>query len=409
MSDGYIKGLITGVLASIGIIGLSVLIYFAFFHNSLQSMTASLGYGDYFSEEEYQAFINKESSILNVIKNNYYEKVDNEVLFEGAYDGIMASLGDKYACYYSKTDYDSVNKNYNGEFVGIGIYAGQYKNSNEIVVVGIMEDSPALEAGLQPGDIIIGVDDNDITGYDDMEYAMSFVKGKPGTKVVLVVKRDGETLEFPMIRRKIEQKNISSRMLDDKVGCIQIVSFHGNTPEQFKQALSDLEASGMEKLIIDLRDNPGGTVDSAIDILDIFLDKDVLVASIEHSNADPDRFYTLDPDTFSKPVVILINEQSASAAELFAQSMRDYEKATIIGTTSYGKGVYQETRLVGTDGSAIKYTAGKYYSGKGVCVQGIGIEPDITVKLEKTGENELPVSSFEDNQMKAAVEYLKNK
>ena len=413
MDDKYVKGFLHGIILTISIIAASVLVYFVFFNDALKnsskpdsSTTASNNDGVLKEDGDYNSFSIKQQNIIKIINEKYYQDVDEGVLYRGAIDGMMAALDDPYSCYYSKDELDTITQTTVGEYVGIGCYVAILKEESGIRVISVIEGSPAEKAGMLANDIITAVDGTDISNFD-IDYALSLVKGKAGTKVVITVKRENETLELTMTREKIEPKTIAYEMLDNNVGYIYVASFYGHTAEQFKKALADLESQGMEKLIVDLRDDPGGLYDSAIDMLDIFLGKDLLAAYIENTDGTKEHSYTKDEDEFTKPVVILINGNSASASELFTQTMREYGKVTIIGTKSFGKGVYQNIYPVSSDGSAVKVTGGRYFSPNGVCIHGVGIEPDIIVEYIEPGED---ADSWEDdNQIVAAMEFFENR
>lgn len=357
-------------------------------------------------EQKYNLFIEKLNNTLSIINQNFYEEINPEVLYEGALDGMMAALNDPYSCYYTPEEAAAVFQTTSGSYVGIGCYVGQLKDSNEIVVVSVAEDSPAEKAGLLPKDILIAVDGKDISNLN-LDYAMTFIKGNEGSTVVVTVKRGDKTLDLTMKRARIEQKTVSYRMIGDGIGYILVSSFYENTATETKAALEELEKQGMTKLIIDLRENPGGLFDTAVKMLDLMLEKGLLVAYTDSRQGAEVKSFTKDEDRFDKPLVILINGNSASASELFTQTMRDYEKATVMGTKSYGKGVYQTLWPIGEDNSFIKYTGGRYYSPKGVCIHDKGIEPDIVVELEDGLEKESISKRTKDNQIDAAVEYLK--
>ena len=357
-------------------------------------------------EQKYNLFIEKLNNTLSIINQNFYEEINPEVLYEGALDGMMAALNDPYSCYYTPEEAAAVFQTTSGSYVGIGCYVGQLKDSNEIVVVSVAEDSPAEKAGLLPKDILIAVDGKDISNLN-LDYAMTFIKGNEGSTVVVTVKRGDKTLNLTMKRARIEQKTVSYRMIGDGIGYILVSSFYENTATETKAALEELEKQGMTKLIIDLRENPGGLFDTAVKMLDLMLEKGLLVAYTDSRQGAEVKSFTKDEDRFDKPLVILINGNSASASELFTQTMRDYEKATVMGTKSYGKGVYQTLWPIGEDNSFIKYTGGRYYSPKGVCIHDKGIEPDIVVELEDGLEKESISKRTKDNQIDAAVEYLK--
>lgn len=357
-------------------------------------------------EQKYNLFIEKLNNTLSIINQNFYEEINPDVLYEGALDGMMAALNDPYSCYYTPEEAAAVFQTTSGSYVGIGCYVGQLKDSNEIVVVSVSEDSPAEKAGLLPKDILIAVDGKDISNLN-LEYAMTFIKGNEGSTVVVTVKRGDKTLDLTMKRARIEQKTVSYRMIGDGIGYILVSSFYENTATETKAALEELEKQGMTKLIIDLREDPGGLFDTAVKMLDLMLEKGLLVAYTDSRQGAEVKSFTKDEDRFDKPLVILINGNSASASELFTQTMRDYEKATVMGTKSYGKGVYQTLWPIGEDNSFIKYTGGRYYSPKGVCIHDKGIEPDIVVELEEGLEKESISKRTKDNQIDAAVEYLK--
>ena len=401
----FFKGFIVGLLVALA--SAAILIFFMrdyLFNNAPKGKSySSIAKSD---EQKYDMFIGKLNNILTVIDQDFYEKVDPEVLYEGALDGIMEALNDPYSCYYTPEEATAVFQTTAGSYVGIGCYVGQMKESNDIVVISVVEDSPAEKAGLLPEDIIIAVDGKDVSKLN-LEYAMTFIKGNEGSSVVLTVKRGDKTLDLAMKRAKIEQKTVSYRMIGDGIGYILVSALYENTSKETKAALEALEKQGMTKLIIDLRENPGGLFDAAVKMLDIMLEKGLLVAYTDSRQGVETKSYTKDEEKFDKPLVILINGNSASASELFTQTMRDYEKATVIGTTSYGKGVYQTLWPIGEDSSFIKYTGGRYYSPKGVCIHEKGIEPDIVVELEEGLDKESISKRTKDNQIDAAVEYLK--
>jgi len=405
--DRFLKGFLLGMFVVLFIVLLSVLLYLGLFH----------GRGDdtiYYADEssldedknEYNEFVAKQNQILNAVDRNYYEEADKNDMYEGAYRGMLDALEDPYTCYFSAEEMKSIMQNTGGEYVGIGCTVGQNKDTNEIVVLSVIDNSPADKSGMKPNDIIIAVDGQDVTGMD-LDYAMTFIKGEEGAPVTITVKRDNTKLDLNMVRAKVEYITTSYRMLEDGIGYIYIANFYKHTDEQIKAALADMEGQGMQKLIIDLRENPGGLYDVAVSVLDIMLKEKLLVVYTMDKNGNKRSSYTENPDSFEKPLVILINENSASASELFTQTMRDYGKATVIGTTSYGKGVYQDMLYLGNDGSGMKITGGRYYSPKDICIDGVGIVPDIEVELNEELVSESILKREDDNQLQAAIDYLK--
>ncbi len=407
MKDNYNKGFLTGMLVTLGIVLGAVLVYFVFFHDVLKnsSNTGNQSSVSATGDENYDTFINTENAIMKIVNENFYKDVEAEMMYRGAYSGILASLEDPYACYYSKEEYQAMTETTNGEYVGIGCYVAVQKDSNDITIVSVIKGSPAEKAGMLAGDILVKVEDTYVNG-TNMDYALSLIKGPVGTKVAVTVKRDDDLIELPMTRDKIEVQMTYYDMIDGNIGYIYVSSFYKPVPEQFKAALKDLESQGMEKLIVDLRDDPGGLYDVAVEMVDIFIDRDLEVAYVEDNTGKKQWSYTNELDTFDKPVVILINGNSASASELFTQTLREYNKATVMGTKSYGKGVYQNLYPLSVNGAVIKITGGRYFSPKGVCVDGVGIEPDITVEYVKIDSSITDPELTDDNQIKAAVDFL---
>lgn len=407
-SEGFLKGMLVGVCLMFGSVMIAMLIFFLFFKKS--------GYGNFengalsgsgSSTESFDAFTDKEKYILNIINKNYYKDKDVSEIYEDVYHELLDSLGDPYSYYFSEEELKSTMTRYDGEYVGMGCTIGQLKDSLELVCVSIYEDSPAEKSGMQPGDIFTEVNGTDITGMD-MDTALAMFKGDEGTPLKVIVKRDGEKVELNMELAKIEFKTVTSRMVDetDKIGYIYCISFNSHTPEQFSAAIDDLEKQGMQKLIIDLRENSGGVYDAAVSMLDRMIEKDKLLVYVEDRNGKKESSYAQDNLKFDKPVVILINGNSASSSELFTQTMRDYGKATIVGNRSYGKGIYQGIYSLG-DGSGMRLTNGRYFSPKGVCIHGEGIEPDIELELDEGLEKISVWKRTEDNQLQAAIDYLK--
>ena len=414
MKDNYNKGFLTGVGVTLGIILAIIVVYFLFFNDFIKKMypdqnnySSENNPNNYTGEEKekYDSFITKQNNIISIIQDKYYEQKDLDTLYWGACNGLVSVLEDPYSAYYTKEDYEALTQTTDGEYVGIGCYVAQQVDSDDFVVVSVIEGGPAEKAGMLPSDVIIKIDGTDVRG-KDFNSALAMVRGRAGTKVVVTVKRGQDEIDLSMQREKVEQKTISYEMLEGNVGYIRVESFYKNTTQQFDAALKDLESKGMEKLIMDLRDNPGGLFDVVVDMLDIFLDKDLLVAYIDDKAGNQTKSFTSTEESFSKPMVILINGNSASGSELFTQTMKDYEKAVVMGTKSFGKGIYQDLYHVGSDGSAIKLTCGRYYSPKGVCIHGVGIEPDITLEYVAPENGVAYENKEDDNQIKAAMDYL---
>ena len=401
-SDSYIKGLLTGIGATMGSIALAAIVVFILFDN-IGSENDPISYQDEQieeSSESYKYFLKKEQVILKAIESNYYKEYSEDDLYQGAYKGMLDALNDPYSCYYTAEEMQILNNNHESVYVGIGcsVIPG---NNGEIIISKIYDDSPCAKAGIQIEDIIVAVDGQDVVG-EDVDMVISRIKGEEGTDVVLTIKRDTVLKDYTLTRAKIQYATVGYDMIDEEIGYIVLAAFYNHSAEEMKKAISELEKRGMKKLIIDLRENPGGTSDSATDMVDIMMGSKQVALYLEKTGGRKTPYYTKDDYALNIPMVILINGQSASAAELFSQAMKDYGKATIIGTQSYGKGVYQEYYMI-EDGSGLKLTKGKFYSPNNICVQGVGVTPDIVVEYDR----ELSIEQGMDNQVQAAIDYLK--
>lgn len=357
------------------------------------------------SDEEILEKVNK----LELLIDKYYLKeVDQEALADGIYKGVMKSLGDPYSTYYTEEEYKALEESSKGIYSGIGASVSQDVTTGVISVVKPFVTGPAYEAGLLPGDILYKVNDVEVTGMDLTE-VVSRIKGKEGTNAILTVIREGnkEPMEFSIPRRTIEVPTIEYEMLDNSIGYISISEFDEVTAEQFRSAIEDLDKQGQKGLVIDVRNNPGGLLDTVVDMLNRMLPEGLIVYTEDKYGIREEK--TSDgKEEFNKPVVVLINGNSASASEIFAGAMQDYEKATIVGTTSFGKGIVQSIIPL-RDGTAIKITVSKYFTPKGQDIHGVGIQPDVTVELDEALQNKVVVDKAEDNQLQKAMEILNSK
>ena len=331
-----------------------------------------------------------------IIEAYYYQPVAVEDLQEGLYKGIMSAVGDPYTCYYTPEEYDALNESTSGTYCGIGAYVSQNVNTMIITIVKPFVDGPAYKAGMRAEDVIYKVDGIDVTSMD-INNVVAMMKGPEGTQVVVTVYRDGEYIDLTITRAFITVPTVEHEMKDGNIGYIQVSSFDEVTGPQFISAVDDLTSKGMKGLIIDLRDNTGGLLMTCIDMADYILDQDKLIVYTKDRDGLGDNFYSDDGHSVNVPIVILINGYSASASEVFTGALKDHGVAYTIGTKSFGKGIVQSI-LPLTDGSAVKLTTSSYFCPSGVCVHGVGIEPDTEVILDKEAE--------EDNQIKAAIEYL---
>ncbi len=344
----------------------------------------------YVSGLEFDLDTTKLNQMYEIIKNYYLEDYTDEQIVEGIYKGMMESLGDPYTVYYNKEDFDSFMEAGSGQYCGIGVVVSQNITDYTITVSQIFEKSPAAEVGMQVGDIITKVAGKEI-GERELSIVVKDIRGEAGTKALLEVYRpsDGKTYVFEPERRVIETPSATGKMLEDGIGLVTITSFEETTAKQYKAAMEELKAQGMKAVIIDLRNNGGGLLSSVCDILDQILPKGVVV-SMQEKNGKVTAYECDGKHELDMPMVVLINGFSASASEIFAGAVSDYEKATLIGTKTYGKGIVQTIRQL-NDGDGVKITISKYFTPKGRDIHKVGIEPDIEVKdtdqqLEKAKE-----------------------
>ena len=340
-----------------------------------------------------------------LIDKYYLGEVNEENLKEGAVRGYIEGLGDPYTEYISKEEMEEYMQDTLGNYVGIGIYMTTNAKNGHIVVLATMKGSPAENAGLKPGDEIIRVDGEDCTTKNSTEVSNK-IKGEEGTTVKLEILRDNQTLTFEVKRENIKVNPVEGKVVNDNIGYIKFTSFDETTAEDFKSTYEQLASQNIQSLIIDLRNNGGGLVDQAVDIADYFLEKGQVVIYEVDKNGNEEAEMSENDPIINMPVVILTNENTASASEILAGSLKDYGKATIVGTTTYGKGVIQQI-LSFKDGSGLKITTEEYQTPNHNKINKIGIEPDEVVELPDTVENELDVPEDQDTQLQKAIEILK--
>lgn len=326
------------------------------------------------------------------------EIADEEELIESAVKGYVAGLGDEYTEYLTKEEYEELMVNVNGNFVGIGIYMSQDIYENIIVLLPI-EGSPAEEAGLKTGDIITKVNGEECTGVD-LSIVANKVKGEEGTTVELEILRDGETLNKTIERRKVEINHINSEILEGNIGYIQILAFDDGSSEEFEAKLTELLEKNIKSLIIDVRDNGGGIVTEAINISELFIPKGkiIMIERDKNSNEEVTKAKTEAKINSELNVIILTNENSASASEIFVGALKDNEIAQVIGTKTFGKGVMQEIVPV-RSGGALKVTIEEFKTPNGNTINKKGIEPDVEI------DDDLKTEA--DEQLQKAIEECK--
>lgn len=351
--------------------------------------------------------VKKLEKLDKVIDKNYMEEVDEEALVEGIYKGYVAGLGDPYSNYFTRQEYKDLMESSSGVYFGIGASVSQDITTGIIKIVKPFVSSPAYEEGLLPEDILYKVDGEEVTGKDLTE-VVSKIKGPEGTTTDLTIIREGENdeLEFVVPRRKIEIPTIEHVLLDNQIGYISILEFDQVTVQQFKDAIEELDSQGQRGLIIDVRDNPGGLLDAVSEMLNRILPEGLIVYT-EDKYGKREEIRSDGKESFDKPLVVLTNGNSASASEIFAGAIQDYEIGTIVGTTTFGKGIVQSI-FPFSDKSAIKVTVSKYFTPKGRDIHDIGINPDVEVELNEELRRKVVIEKDEDNQLQKGIEVLED-
>lgn len=351
------------------------------------------------------SFVQKAKYIEDTVKESYTGEVDDEEMEEYMYKGMMAGLGDPYSAYYTSEEYEELTTETTGSYKGIGVVMQQDVTTGEVKVVRCYEGAPGAKAGLLPEDVLIQVNGESISGLELSEVVDKVQNSKDS--VHLTVSREGES-EYLEIDVSLEEVNIpvvDHEMLEDQIGYIALYEFTEQTESQYKEAFEDLESQGMERLIIDVRNNPGGLLTSVCNILEDILPKGLIVYT-EDKDGNREEYTCSGENELKIPLAVLVNGNSASASEIFAGAIQDYGTGTIVGTTTFGKGIVQSL-IPFTDGSAIKTTTAKYYTPSGKCIHGTGIEPDVEVELNENLEQKTSISHEEDNQLQKAIEVVK--
>ena len=357
-------------------------------YNKFDSLYSSNTSSSESSSNEY-SLIQTLNTFKTMIQQLYIGDIDEQSMLEGAIKGYVEGLGDPYTEYLTKEEMEEFTEETSSEYVGIGVYIGNDTSNNTLLIVGVMKSSPAEEAGIQPGDIIEKIDGVSYTG-EQISEATKVLKAEEGTTVNVTILREGEEKELTLVRKKISVEHVGSKMLENNIAYLQIDSFDANTASSFKEQLSSLLSNGATSIIIDLRNNGGGIVDEATDIADLFLDKGETILITKSKKEDKEEETKSENDPIAKdiPVVILVNQATASASEILAGALKDNYGATIIGKNTYGKGVIQ-TLYTLTDGSGIKITTEEYYTPNHNEINKVGIKPDIEVELEEDSDTQL--------------------
>ena len=383
----FFKGALFGALAMLLIAGL---------------VSCGLKLGDSSREAVTSETEEKIAELKKLIDKNYLHDVDEEELQEGIYKGYISGLDDPYSVYYDEEETKSFYETTEGEYDGIGAVLSQNMDTGIITLVQIYDDSPAMKAGLQDEDILYKVDKEEVTG-EDLTEVVSHIKGEKGTTVDITVLRgeENEEVTVTVTRDTIQAQTVEYRMLEDNLGYIAVSEFDSVTYDQYQQALEDLQNQGMQGLIVDLRNNPGGNLSTVCDMLDLMLPEGLIVYT-EDKDGNRQEMTSDDEHQFNLPMTVLMNGNSASASEIYAGAIQDYGLGKIVGTQSYGKGVVQQIFDL-KDGTCVKLTIAEYFTPNGRNINGEGITPDVEVEYEKDENN-----SDADNQLEKAMEILKS-
>lgn len=349
----------------------------------------------------------KINSIKKVLEKDFLGEIDENKLIDAAIKGYVDGLDDEYTEYFTKEEMEEFKTETEGNYVGIGIYMLQNTEENNVVVLAPIKNSPAEAAGIKSGDIIKKVNDKEYTA-EEFDKISADIKGKEGTKVKLQIQRGEQILDFEVERKKIELYPIESEVLENKTGYINISTFDEGCSKEFKENYEKLKKEKVTSLIIDLRNNGGGIVEEALEILDYILEKDsTMMITVNKEGKEVIEKAKKKP-SINIPIVVLVNQNTASASEIFASALKENNKAQIVGTKTYGKGVIQEL-LTLSDGSGIKITTEEYYTPNKNKINKVGITPDVEIELPENIENIYSLERKDDTQLRRAVDILNEK
>lgn len=383
---GFIKGALTGALLTLLVVSLAAC--------GLQHINEGIISSDTETKLSY---------LKKLIDETYLHDVKEKNLNEGIYKGYVEGLGDQYSAYYDKKETKELTESLDGSFSGIGAVMTQDASSGVITITRVYDDSPAKKAGIKTGDILYRVEEKTVTG-KDLDKVVSWIKGKKGTKVNLTLLRgtNSDKIKVTATRDVINVETVKYKVLENQIGYISISEFDSVTGVQFAKALKQLQKKNIEGLVVDLRNNPGGSLSTVCDILDSILPKGLIVYT-KDKNGKKEEYTSDEKHRLNLPMSVLVNGQSASASEIFAGAVQDYGKAEIIGTQTYGKGVVQNLFDL-KDGTCVKLTTSEYFTPKGRSIDGKGITPDVKIEYKYNAKD--PKA---DNQLDKAVSVVKDK
>lgn len=343
--------------------------------------------------------------VLSLLQSKYMGELDIDELTDGAIEGILSKIEDPYTRYLTEEEYAEETRNSAEEYSGIGVHMSWSVKEAKLKIISVMPDTPAKESGLKAGDIITEVDGVSVTA-DNITKMSDSIKGEEGTVVKIVVDRKGQSMSFDVTRAHIIANNIESNVFEDDIGYIRILQFDVNIYDQFKTEYDKLiKTERVKGLVIDLRDNPGGLVNETIKIADLLV-KDGVILKVKYADGTTKTYRATGTNSCAVPLVVLVNENSASASEILSGAIKDLKQGTIVGTTTFGKGIMQS--IIGLEGGdGLSITIAKFYTASENEIHGVGIEPDIKVELGEDVDLDMVIGTNEDNQLNEAIRVLK--
>ena len=406
--SGFMKGLLTGILFC-ALVALIILFVVKGSSDSKKEKNAYLESTSTDAQVSLDDIEDKMEYLQDLIDQYYYygDETDMNEVADEVYKAYISGLQDKYSAYYTKEEMEKMVESVSGSYCGIGAVVTENEES-EVVIILPYEGAPAAEAGLQPGDVVLSIDGTSLTDMS-LDEAVSLVRGKEGTTAIFTIRRDNQEFDVSIERKQVDIPTVSSELLDGNIGYVVISSFDLTTPAQYTEAIEQLLDQGAQGIIFDVRNNGGGALDAVTEMLDYLLPEELIVY-MEDKYGNRKNYYAEDgcmDETI--PIAVLINENTASASELFAGALQDYERARIFGTKSYGKGVVQNVIPL-SDGSGLKLTVSMYFTPLGRNFNHNGIDPDVEVELpqEDTAYDEYGYLKEEcDTQLNAAKEYIR--
>lgn len=407
-------GILIGALVSAVIVSLLFLGYIASMRGHRYNSSNGQNTSQNTTSTDDDALLNSEltdkiQEIEDYIDTYYLYDEDKSAARDGMLSGLVASLDDPYAYYYNEEEYQALLESNSGTYCGIGVQVTQEAATKLITVTKVFEGTPAYEAGIQPGDILVSVGDMDISDMD-LSTVVTYIRGEEGTTVDVTFYRseDEQNHTFTVERRTIDSPSVTYEMLDGNIGYIQLTEFSENTYDQYMNAINALKEQGVEGLLVDVRNNPGGLLTSVVDILNEMLPEGTIV-SVRDKDGNEQKYSSDAEQAISVPMVVLVNGNSASAAEIYTAALQDYGVAEIVGTKTFGKGIVQTIITLSDQKTALKITTARYYTPNGVCIHGEGIEPDDVVELDEGLATKAIISKDEDNQFQEGLRILKEK